>query len=172
MARITLNVAQEKYDDATGGGFEPIPPGKYTAEVFSVEDKECQSPANKGKPQMNVQFKIVEGQPHANRRVFKLFNLFGDNPFDAINFLKALGIPYDSSTGFDFDTDDLHGETLQITVAHEEKKTKESKYKESFNPPQFREKITSYRSLDSVEVSTTAKTNAGGKATGGKRFTL
>lgn len=177
MARITLNVAQDVVESATGGGFDPVPKGKHTVTVFEVKNQVSSAQAKTpGAPQINVQFRIADGHPHANRRVFKLFNCYGEKPYDTINFFKALGYDYEEITQTGIDTDDLLGRELQITIDHEEKKTKESGYKESFDPKEYRERITGYRNLESVEVSGQAKVAAGGtaqKATStGAKFTL
>lgn len=181
--RIQLNIDQETFEN-TNTEFTPVPEGEYKVTVFDVKSGEVQSGDNKGKPRLNVQFRIqdgetsVDGKKQGNRRVFSGINAFYGTskkdgkptpPFDVIAIAKALGQSAEDLS--DLDTDDWLGEELIVRVAHEEKKTKESNYKESFNPPQFREVVKSYRSIDSAAKSATAKAtvNAG---TGKKSYSL
>lgn len=166
--RITLNVAQDKFDNASGGDFPLIPAGKYKANVFAAEAAECQSTNNKGKPQVKVQFKLQDGQGQDNRRLFKTFNFFGDNPFDTINFLKALGFDYTQIAVEGIDTEDLLGEELEITVKHRKKMSKESGYKKPVEPEEFMEEVSGYRSMDAASTAGKGKTLAGA----GGKFTL
>lgn len=166
MARIVLNVAEDKFDNASGGDFPLIPAGKYLANVFAAEDAECQSANNKGKPQVKVQFKLQDGQGYDNRRLFKTFNFFGDNPFDTINFLKALGFDYTQISVEGIDTDDLMGMELEVTVKHRKKMSKESGYKTPVEPEEFMEEVSGFRSADAAATAGAAKASAG---KGGKK---
>lgn len=169
MARITLNVAQDKFDNASGGDFPLIKAGKYLANVFAAETAECQSANNKGKPQVKVQFKIQDGQGFDNRRLFKTFNFFGDNPFDTINFLKALGFDYTQISVEGIDTDDLLGKELEITVKHRKKMSKESGYKTPVEPEEFMEEVSGYRNPDAAATASKGKAVA---SANGSKFVL
>lgn len=188
--RLSLNVDQETFDSA-GANFEPVPAGNYKATVFEVTSGEVKSGDNKGKPRLNVQFRIAdgelspEGKKVGNRRVFSGINAFYGKsaktgepvaPFDLVGIVKALGGTSEDLA--DLDTDDWLGKELEIKVAHEEKKTKESNYRDSYTPPQFREVVKGYRSLEAAETassaSATVKANSGAKAAvgGNTKFTL
>lgn len=168
MARIALNVDQETFDSANSG-FEPLPSGEYRATVFDVKAGEVKSGDNKGKLRLDVQFKVADGETApdgtkvGNRRVFAGINCFEGKsrkdgspvaPFDLIGITKALGGSADDLA--DLDTDDWLGEELFISVAQEEKMTRESNYTESFSPKQYRNVVKGYRSVDSKEKSLAA----------------
>lgn len=72
----------------TGGSFAPIPAGKYEASIVKVEESAYKSPANKGLPSLNVQYKVSPGQVASNRRLFDLFPLAPNwkNGKDAFRF--------------------------------------------------------------------------------------
>lgn len=180
MARLSLNVDQETFDSA-GRTFEPVPVGDYTVSIFEIKPDEVKTGGNKGKPRLKFQFKIVEGETapdgsnQGNRRLFTDINAFEGvstktgqptPPYDLVAIGKAIGLTAEELA--DADTDDWLGEELQVSVTHEEKKTKESGYTQSFNPPQFREKVRGFRSLTSVgtsaAASVAAKAPAAGKA--------
>ena len=180
--RLSLNVDQETFDSA-GRSFEPVPVGRYKVSIFSIVPDEVKSGDNKGKPRLKFQFRIAEGetsddgQKQTNRRLFADINAFEGisqktntptPPYDLVAIAKAMGAGADELD--DIDTDDWLGEEMYVDVTWEEKKTKESNYKESFSPKQYREKVRGFRSVDSVETSVaatasvTAKTNTGAKA--------
>jgi hypothetical protein len=182
MARLSLNVDQETFDSA-GRSFDPVPVGRYKVTIFSIGDAVVGGTGdNAGKPRLKFQFRIVDGEVAAdgsrqgNRRLFSDINAFeGVNqktkeptpPYDLVAIGKALG--YDTEALKDVDTDDWLGEELYVDVTWEEKKTKESNYKESFSPKQYREKVRGYRSLASVETSATATAAVVGKAATGAK---
>jgi hypothetical protein len=183
MARISLNIDQETFE-STNTDFTPVPEGDYKVTIFDVKAGEVQTGPNKGKQRINVQFRIQDGETSAdgkkqgNRRLFAGINTFNGvskktgepvAPFDLVAIVKALGGTAEDLK--DLDTDDWLGEELQVSVVHEEKKTKESNYTESFNPAQYREVVKSFRSVDSAVKSATAKAtvNAG---TGKKSYSL
>jgi hypothetical protein len=176
--RLSLNVDQEVFDSA-GANFEPVPAGNYKATVYEVTTGKVKSGENEGKDRLNVQFRIADGElapdgsKQGNRRVFAGINAFYGKskkdgspvaPFDLVGLVKALGGNAEDLA--DLDTDDWLGQELEIKVAHEEKKTKESNYREPFNPPQYREVIKGYRSLDAAETAAVSSSTvkAGGKA--------
>jgi hypothetical protein len=180
MARLSLNVDQETFDSA-GRSFEPVPVGRYKVTIFSITPDEVKAEGpNKGKLRLRFQFRIADGEVAAdgsrqqNRRLFADINAFegiskegkATPPYDLVAIAKAMGAGQDELD--DIDTDDWLGEELYVDVTWEEKKTKESGYKESFTPKQFRERTRGYRSVDSVETSAAAtagvKSNTGAKA--------
>lgn len=176
MARLSLNVDQETFD---GASFSLVPAGRHRVIIFDVKLDEVKTGENKGKPRLKFQFKIADGEPGANRRLFHDVNAFNtekSKPFDLISIGRAIGLDKDAIA--DIDTDDWLGQELFVTVTHKEKKTKESGYKDSFVPAEFREECKGFRSVDSAEASATAaeavtKASTGAKAkASGSKFTL
>ena len=74
MAR-KIDVGGKEISTDTGGSFAPLPVGRYEATIFSVKEGEYKSEKNKGLPNLNVQYRISEGQKGANRRLFDLVPL-------------------------------------------------------------------------------------------------
>jgi hypothetical protein len=184
MARISLSIDQETFDN-TNSGFTPVPEGDYKATVYEVTDGKVKTGPNEGKQRLNVQFRIqdgetaLDGSKQGNRRLFAGVNTFegvskrtGEPtpPFDLIGIVKALG--GDASDLSDLDTDDWLGEELIVTVQHEEKKTKESGYKESFHPKQYSEVVRGYRSVSSAAKGAAAKASVLNGAGGKKSYSL
>lgn len=178
MVRLTLNVDETTYEEA-GQAFELIPTGRKRVTIFDIKAGEVAGGPNKGKPRLNFQFKIAEGEEHANRRLFAGVNAFEGKSqkdgsavpmYDLIAIGKAIGLTVEQVKNFD--SDEWLGEELYLTVAHEEKKTKESNYTESHNPPEYREVTKGYRSTGSVTTSlgaaVTVSAPAGKAATGAK----
>jgi hypothetical protein len=168
MARITLNVSEETFTSAENKtGFDPVPKGWYPVNVFEVKAKESgPNSKNPGSPQINVQFKIQDGSEATdgtkvgNRRGFKLFNLYGETPFDTINFFKALGYSYEQIKEEGIDTDDLEGEELEVYFAVVPKQIKQgNKYVNDPDGEKTNE-IRGFRSIGSGEVAKQAKTAA------------
>lgn len=83
----------------TNTGFKPLKAGKYEVTIFGVEEGAYKNGDNKGKPNLNVQYKISDGQKGANRRVFDLVPLItnwsdGKDAFRFFQFWAAvLGMP-------------------------------------------------------------------------------
>lgn len=80
--------------EGNSGSFAPLPSGKYQATVFdSKAGAFGPKSANADRPNINVQFRISDGQKGANRRVFQTVGLFlnwaatDKNPDGADNFL-------------------------------------------------------------------------------------
>lgn len=187
MVRLTLNVDEEVFE---GSQFELIPTGRKRVSIYDINLREVKSGKNIGKPRLNFQFKIAEGEPNAGRYLFTDVNAFETesikepgkmNPmYDLIAIGSAIGLTVEQVKNFD--SDEWLGEELFLTVVHEEKKTKESNYTESFDPPEFREAVKSFRSCKSVTTSTaaaakattgtTAKAATGAKAGAKPKFTL
>lgn len=184
MVRLTLNVDETVYEE-TGSNFQLIPTGRKKVVIFDIKAGEVAGGPNKGKPRLNFQFKIAEGEDFAGRYLFSNINAFETpsqkepgkmNPmYDLLAIGKAIGLTADQVKNFD--SDEWLGEELYLTVAHEEKKTKESNYTESYNPPEYQEKVKGFRSIASVTTSVgaavTVKTPAaaGGKAASGAKAT-
>jgi hypothetical protein len=178
MVRLTLNVDDEVFE---GSGFELVPTGRKRVVIFDINEREVKTGVNAGKPRLNFQFKIVEGEPNAGRYLFTDVNAFETpskkdpskmNPmYDLIAIGSAIGLSAEQIRNFD--SDEWLGEELFLTVVHEEKKTKESNYTESFDPPEYREAVKGFRSTKSVTTSVGAAeaVASGTKAATGARAT-
>jgi hypothetical protein len=181
MVRLTLNVDQETYDNA-GRGFDPVPVGKYRANIFSITPDEVKNGDNKGKLRLKFRFQIAEGEVAADgtkvgkRNVFADVNAFDGvskktgeptPPFDLVAIGKAIGLSAEEIENID--TDDWLGEELQVDVVHIKKQHQVGGQWVDIDPAEYKEKVRGYRSLESVEtsVASTAKVNSGAKA-GGK----
>lgn len=73
--------------------FTPIPAGNYEVTIYDAEIKPYkEGGANAGRPGVNYQFRISDGQPRANSRLFQTVGLFPNwaptakNPGGADNF--------------------------------------------------------------------------------------
>ena len=53
----------------------PIPPGEYHLSVVAAELRTSKA----GNPYVSVQYRIEDGQPHANRRIFETYMLGGSD---------------------------------------------------------------------------------------------
>lgn len=64
----------------SGGGtrFNALPAGSYAASVYEVTAGEYKNGNNKGRPNIRVQFKILDGQTGANRRIFQTIGIFDE----------------------------------------------------------------------------------------------
>jgi hypothetical protein len=83
--------------ESKSGSMEPVPAGSYNATLFDIKEETVRSGPNEGKPRLNVQFRISEGQ-HENRRVFSYVPLYAANDaWKAASFFKSLG--YDVKAG-------------------------------------------------------------------------
>ena len=169
MVRLSLNVDDEVFE---GSGFELVPTGRHKVVIFDINEREVKAGPNAGKPRLNFQFKIAEGEPLAGRYLFTDVNAFETpsqkkpgtmNPmYDLIAIGSAIGLSAEQIRNFD--SDEWLGEELFLTVVHEEKKTKESNYTESYNPPEYREAVKGFRSCKSVTTSVAAAASAGATA--------
>lgn len=181
MARLTLNLDAETIEN-TNTDFSPVPTGRYKVSIYEVELREVKTGDNKGKPRLNFQFKIAdgetspEGKNQGNRRLFHDANAFKtpnkkdpskeNLPFDLIGIGKAIGLTSEQINNID--TDEWLGGELELEVTHVEKMTKESNFKESFNPPQYREAVRGFRSLDTATTAMTSSVKVKGAAAGAK----
>lgn len=72
--------------------FTPIPAGDYAVTIYDAEIKPYKNGGNAGRPGANYQFRISDGQPRANSRLFQMVGLFPNwaptdkNPGGADNF--------------------------------------------------------------------------------------
>ena len=98
------------------GPMGAIPAGSYNATIFDVKQEEVRSGPNEGKPRLNVQFRISDGQ-YENRRVFAYIALYVAGDFwKTQSFFEALG--YDMKSG-DFEvpeTTELLGKAVGVRV--------------------------------------------------------
>lgn len=181
MARLTLNIDAETIE-STNTTFEPVPTGKYKVSVYEVELQEVKTGENKGKPRLNFQFRIQdgetspEGKNQGNRRLFHGANAFKSKnkkdpskenlPYDLIGIGKAIGLTSEQINNID--TDEWLGKELEVEVTHREQMTKESNYKESYNPKRYSESLRSFRSLDAATTAMQSAVSVKSAAAGGK----
>lgn len=159
MVRLTLNIDEEVF---AGSGYELVPTGRHKVTVYEVTEAEVKTGKNAGKPRLKFRFKIADGEPLAGRYLFNDYNAFEGTDkdgkpvpmYDLISTGKAIGLSVEQVKNFD--SDEWLGEELFVTVTHEEKKTPESGYKESFDPAEYREKLKGWRSTQSATTSTAA----------------
>jgi hypothetical protein len=101
---------------SSSGPMQAIPAGSYNASIFDVKQEEVRSGPNEGKPRLNVQFRISDGQ-YENRRVFAYIALYVAGDFwKTQSFFKALG--YDMKSG-DFEVPEpteLMGKAIGVRV--------------------------------------------------------
>lgn len=94
MAR-SISTGEGAVNPDGGGGFKPLPNGRYEATVFKVDDGKYSSAKNKDRPNLKVQFKISDGQTGANRRLFEVVPMFakwsdGKDAFAFFRFFAAV----------------------------------------------------------------------------------
>ena len=96
MAGYNLNLTGETISEPSSG-FDPLPPGKYAVSVYDAEAGEFgPNGVNGGRPNLQVQFRVSDGQAGANRRIFQTVGLFpswapkekGDTPKDNFTFYQ------------------------------------------------------------------------------------
>ena len=101
---------------SSGAPLSAIPAGSYNATIFDVKQEQVRSGPNEGKPRLNVQFRISNGQ-YENRRVFAYIALYVAGDFwKTQSFFKALG--FDMKSG-DFEVpeaNDLLGKAIGVRV--------------------------------------------------------
>jgi len=169
MARIQLNIDQDTFD---GAGFEPVPVGPYKVNIYSIDVREVKQGEHKGKPRLNFQFRIQdgetspEGKKQGNRRLFVELNAFAtpnkkdpsktNQPFELISIGKAIGLTLDQIN--ELDTDDWLGKELQLSVAaHEEKMAKNPATNAyDIKTGTYREVIKGFRSVESASNAAAA----------------
>ena len=131
-AEVTGEVSTE-----VGGAFKPLPAGRYEVTIFGVEEGKYKNGPNKGRPNINVQYRISEGQKGTNRRIFDLIPLFtnwaGPDAKDAFSFFQffstvqgmsekdfRIAVKEDGAADDLPDDDDLLGMELTITLKVED----------------------------------------------------
>jgi hypothetical protein len=169
MARLTLNIDQDSFD---GAGFEPVPVGPYRVNIYSIDVREVKTGDHKGKPRLNFQFRVQDGQTspegkkQGNRRLFVELNAFEmpnkkdpskmNAPFELIAIGKAIGLDREQIN--DLNTEDWLGKELQLSVAaHEEKLAKNpATGKYDIKTGTYREVIKGFRSVESAGTAAAA----------------
>ena len=66
-AETAAEASKPNYDNS------PVPPGEYHLSVVAAELRESKA----GNPYVSVQYRIEDGQPQANRRIFEMYMLGG-----------------------------------------------------------------------------------------------
>lgn len=89
---IKVEVTGDIVAEDTGGGFDPLPAGVYEATIYDAKVGEYNSVKNKGRPKMDIQYRIADGQKGANRRIFESVPLFtnwnNEGKTDAFPFFR------------------------------------------------------------------------------------
>lgn len=115
MALLKSSFVTDEIEDT---GFDPVPPGMYTAQVVASEIK----PTKAGTGEyIKTEFKILDDGPYVGKRVWTNFNIVNPNE-QAVKIgqgqlkqlCKACGITELT------DTQELHGVPLRIKVAIQE----------------------------------------------------
>lgn len=110
---ITEDALAERSSTTT---LSAIPAGTYQATVFDAKLEEVRSGPNEGKPRLNVQFRVSDGE-FENRRVFSYIPLYVAGDFWKTKaFFGSLG--YDMKAG-DFEVPDateLAGKPVAVRV--------------------------------------------------------
>ena len=93
MARKNLDTSGFVASEETSNSFETLPAGEYVVNIYDVKDGEYKSVNNAGLPNVNVQFRIAEGRPYANRVIFILIPMSPTwkNGKDAFAFFQFWG---------------------------------------------------------------------------------
>lgn len=113
---------------AENTGFKPLPEGKYIIQITGTEDKTVQGGDNKGKPTLNVKFKVTEA--HDEALLGKKATIFGipmfptwasgKSAFTFYQFFKAVGVEFPKEgEAADVelpDNEDLWGEEIGVDV--------------------------------------------------------
>ena len=143
-AQVTGEVSTE-----TGGAFKPLPAGRYEVTIFGVEEGKYKNGPNKGRPNLNVQYRISEGQKGTNRRIFDLIPLFtnwaGPEAKDAFTFFRffsavqgmsekdfRIAVKEDGAADDLPEDDDLLGMELTLTLKVEDDDYRFDKAKEEW----------------------------------------
>lgn len=117
---------------ADTSGFEALPTGMYSCNVFEVEMTEVSGSGKlpAGTEMVKVQFKVAEGQEHAGHPIWtnyplpdKSYENYGKTIGNFVNFLVALGEDLDKikSKGFDkTKLKSLEGKECVVRVTREE----------------------------------------------------
>ena len=77
MARKNLDTQNYGYVEGNDNSYSVLPEGEYLTSIYDVKDIEfAKRGGNAGRPAINVQFRLVDGRPHANRRLFDRVPMF------------------------------------------------------------------------------------------------
>lgn len=90
MARKIAAGSKPVKKEVNTGGFKPLATGRYEATIFGLVEGKYETKANKGLENLTVQFRISEGQPGTNRRLFDTFPMATEwlNGEDAFRFFQ------------------------------------------------------------------------------------
>ena len=147
MARKNLDTQNYGFVEGNDNSYSVLPEGEYLTSIYDVKDIEfAKRGGNAGRPAINVQFRLVDGRPHANRRLFDRVPMFatfapkegkekGSQAFRFFQFWSAvLGIKRSEfekqykaleAEGKDpfeilLDNDELLGKQVVVKVGHEQ----------------------------------------------------
>ena len=77
MARKNLDTQNYGFVEGNDNSYSVLPEGEYLTSIYDVKDIEfAKRGGNAGRPAINVQFRLVDGRPHANRRLFDRVPMF------------------------------------------------------------------------------------------------
>lgn len=128
-SRNKANMVSVDFTDVDAGGAMPTPDGIYTAEVMSAE-KDVSSNGN--------DMVVVRYKTNIGSTVFDRFMLLPQSLWVLRTALNCMG--YETPDGqFDFDPDDLVGQSLGLEITNEE-------YEERDQP-----RVTGYLTIDAAE---------------------
>lgn len=141
---FVINVPDNLPSSPSTESLGPVPKGNYNVTIFDVKTEEVKSGANAGKPRLNVQLKIADGQ-YENRRLFVYIPLYVAGDFwKTQSFFEALGY----SVKGEFKTpspQDLMGKPLvaRVTVREADGQYEADNNVAGFNVPAKAESVLS-----------------------------
>lgn len=106
MARISLPVNLEEVDASSA--FKIAPPGAYTVEIETIEEKLSQAK----QPKLDIRMQIVDDEEFAGTKIFETCSL---QP-QALFRLKQLALCAGIDIGEEFDTEDFLGARLDVVL--------------------------------------------------------
>ena len=107
-----MKVTVEGLDNASVG-FEPLPPDTYIVIVTSCQIKESST----GNPMVSLEAEVAEHEEYNGRKLFWNISLVEKAAGILKGFLVAANVPI---SGNDFNTEDIMGQILKVTVTQEE----------------------------------------------------
>jgi len=148
MSEFTINIPSDLPASSSGQSSTPVPAGNYPVTVYEVKSETVKSGANAGKPRLNVQLRISEGQ-YENRRVFVYIPLYVAGDFwKTQSFFESLG--YDMKAG-EFKVPEVADLLGKPTVARVTVREAEGQYEAQNNVSGFN--VTKAGSADSALAS-------------------
>lgn len=137
---VKVTKGAEEQAKAGSGDFKPIPAGVYNVTVVEAEAAEIKNGNNAGVTGVRMQFRISDGQPNANRRLFNTVwdvdrwapkdgKKEGAVNFQFFQFYKALGVEFPEVGEADLpEIEELGGEPLavKIKITHDDYKYKQA----------------------------------------------